>query len=69
MNKKLEPINKVFNALDSWAETVKAFKRDKIVSYVVDPNCVEFSVKDGVMTIPPEAETVVSEIIRKANHI
>lgn len=65
----LKNMSTVFADLDSWTRTVNAFKREKITSYTVDPSCVEFVVKDGVIYIPPEAERVVAEIIKEANHI
>lgn len=55
----------LFNGFDSWQRIVKAFKEWNITSYTVEPNCKEFRVENGVFYIPPEAELVVSEILKE----
>lgn len=58
----------LLTAAESWESTRLALKAWKITSYVVEEDRQALEVKDGVLYISPEFESVVNAMILENTH-
>lgn len=55
----------IFDILSTWELMVKFVDQHHITEYKVDPNVTLFKIDGSLLIIPPEYETVVSELLKE----